>query len=103
MNDKKKEKKSGDYTIKEMLRSKDKVVTPHGVFNIVKHDPERGDLRSICYNCFYKNRKVSGASCVEGKWCGDLHSSLEPSTLTQKGLLLQEDTKVKTATKIAAR
>ena len=96
-------KENEGYIIKEMYRPSEKVVTPHGVFNIVKHDPQKGDLRATCYNCFYKNRKVSGAPCVEGKWCGDLYSSLIPSTLTEKGKQLRDMKVVKTATKIAAR
>ena len=92
-----------NYMVKVMYRPSEKVVTPHGVFNIIKHDPQKNDLRPTCYNCFYKTRKVAGAPCVEGKWCGDLYSSLEPSTLTEKGKQLRDAKVIKTATKIAAR
>jgi hypothetical protein len=60
--------------IKKLDRPKDKVTTIHGTFRIYNY----GDNSTvpICYGCWYAKRKGPGAPCVEGTWCGGLHSIL---------------------------
>ena len=60
--------------IKEMERPSEVIETIHGLFKIVTYESNT----PLCYNCWYKHRKVSGAPCVDGKWCSGLYSSLLP-------------------------
>jgi len=91
-----------NYIVKEMDRPKEIVNTIHGKFKIITFDPLKNDLRPTCYQCFYKNHKVTGAPCVEGKWCGGLYSSLVPIRLNEEGVKLQ-NAKVAKATKRQAQ
>lgn len=99
----KESKENEGYSIKQMERPKEFITTIHGLFRIREFDPNKGEARPQCYECFYKNRKVTGAPCTNGTWCGNLYSSLIPVRLTKEGKELERSGVVKTATKIAAR
>ena len=80
------EEQSGfGYMVKDMERPKNFVTTIHGDFSIETYDRKGGCTTPMCYDCWYKKRRTTGAPCVEGTWCGHLHQYLVPVRLTQLG------------------